>query len=53
MQSVFDAAGKGIKKHPATAAFSVASAAATTAASTATAAAVAAAAAVKIRGENA
>ena len=29
MQSVFDAAGKGIKKHPATAAFSVAYTAAT------------------------
>ena len=47
MQSVFDAAGKGIKKHPATAAFSVASTAATTAATTA------AVDAVKTTGENA
>ena len=45
MQSVLDAAGKGIKKHPATGAFP--------AAATAAAAAAAAAAAVEITGENA
>ena len=44
MQSVLDAAGKGIKKHPATAGFSAAATAAT---------AAAAAAAVEITGENA